>query len=118
MRGRRVILPLLLLLAGCTPWAVKDEHRLKVVAPSTVAVGAVYTFSVEITDGTGQPTKNMNYGWLIDWPQARGISHTGVSFEPQQMAVKGGAGKALLRVYVHDEKGRMTQVDRFEFMVE
>jgi hypothetical protein len=34
------------------------------------------------------------------------------------MTVKGGPGKALLRLYAQDEKGRWTQVDTFDFKVE
>jgi hypothetical protein len=55
---------------------------------------------------------------MIDWPEVRGITHTGISAEPQIMTVKGGPGKALLRLYAQDEKGRWTQVDKFDFKVE
>jgi hypothetical protein len=119
--GRTALLPLLLptfCLAGCYPWAIKGQHQFKVVAPESVAVGAEFTFRVEVTDAAGQPAQRVHYGWLIDWPDVRGISHTGISFEPQQMLVKGGAGKAVLRLYMQDQKGRMTQVDKVEFKVE
>lgn len=108
----------LLCLSGCIPWAVRGQHQLKVVAPASVAPGAVFRFQVEIKDLDGQPLRNIHYGWLIDWPEVRGILHTGISFEPQEMMVKGGAGKAALRLHVHDEKGRTSQVDRFDFRVE
>lgn len=119
-RSRLLQATILLLpaLAGCLPWAVKGEHTLKAVAPATVAVGAVYTFHVEVLDASGRSLPNIHYGWMIDWPEVRGITHTGVSLEPQQMAAKGGAGKAVLRLYVQDERGRMSQVDKVEFKVE
>jgi hypothetical protein len=104
-------------LAGCGSWGVKGQHQLKLEAPATVAVGAVYRFRVQVTDLNGTP-KDACYGWMIDWPEARGILHSGISSEVQEMTVKGGAGKATLRLYLEDEKGRTAQVDRFEFKVE
>ena len=118
---RRLLLPVLLALpalCGCYPWAVKGQHTLKLSAPERVAPGAIYTFQVDVIDASGQTVPHAHYGWMIDWPEVRGITHTGVSTEPQQMAVKGGAGKALLRLYVQDEKGRWTQVDKVDFKVE
>jgi hypothetical protein len=118
---RRLLLPLLLLLpalGGCYPWAVKGQHTLKLTAPETVAPGAIYTFHVDVLDASGQTIPHAHYGWMIDWPEVRGITHTGISAEPQMMTVKGGPGKALLRLYAQDEKGRWTQVDTFDFKVE
>lgn len=111
------VLPLLL-LAGCASWATQGQHTLKAKAPATVAMGAVYTFTVDVVDASGAPLAGAHYGWMIDWPTVRGISHTGVSGEPQQMAVKGGPGTATLRLYLKDEKGRLTQADKLEFKVE
>jgi hypothetical protein len=116
--GRR--LPLLLAfvaLGGCFPWATKGQHTLKLVAPDTVAVGAEFVFHVDVLDAEGKTVERIHYGWMIDWPEVRGISHTGVSGEPQRMLVKGGPGKAVLRLYVQDEKGRMSQVDKIDFTV-
>jgi hypothetical protein len=105
-------------LAGCYPWAIKEEHRLKLSAPASVPRDGFFTFSVEIAGPDGEPAKHLRYGWLIDWPEARGIMHTGVSSEPQTMGVKGGPGKATLRLYVNDAAGHHTQIDRYEFKVE
>lgn len=106
-----------LVLAGCQSWAMKGQHHLKLVAPDSVAMGAEYVFTVEVTDTAGQPAKNITYGWLIDWPEVRGITHTGTSFEPQRMVVKGGAGKAQIRLYMKDEGGHWAQVDKTDFTV-
>jgi hypothetical protein len=106
-----------LVLAGCQAWATKGQHQFKLVAPDTVAAGAEYVFTVEVTDAAGQPARNVTFGWLIDWPTVRGISHTGTSFEPQRMVVKGNPGKAQLRLYMKDESGRTTQVDKVDFTV-
>jgi hypothetical protein len=117
---RSRLLPLLLVpfVGGCYSWAVQGQHQLKIVAPASVAVGAVYEFRVDVTDLHGQPLRNIHYGWMIDWPQVRGIRHDGLSFVPERMPVKGGAGRALLRLYMLDEKGRISQVDQVEFKVE
>lgn len=118
-RARTALLPLLLAaLAGCQAWATKGQHHVKLVAPETVAVGAEYVFTVEVTDASGQPARNVTFGWLIDWPNVRGISHTGTSFEPQRMLVKGGPGKAQIRLYMKDESGHLTQVDKVDFTVQ
>jgi hypothetical protein len=105
-------------LAGCYPWVVKDKHRLSFVAPKTVPQGGVFEFTVEAAGPDGEPVHQLRYGWMIDWPEVRGIRHTGVTFQPQRMEVKGGAGKAVLRLYMRDAAGHTTQTDRYEFTVE
>jgi hypothetical protein len=118
MRLTRLALLTAVFLSGCSAFATKGTNTLKIRAPNRVAVGASYTFQVDVLDEAGQPVPHVHYGWLIDWPEIRGIYHTGASSEPQRMEVKGGAGKALLRVYMKDERGRVTQVDQFEIRVE
>jgi hypothetical protein len=81
-------------------------------------VGGEFVFHVEVPGPDGQPAERTAYDWMIDWPEVRGIPHTGISFEPQRMKVKGGPGQATLRLYVHDEAGRNSQVHRSEFKVD
>jgi hypothetical protein len=104
--------------AGCYSWAQIPQHKLRIDAPSRAKVDEVYTFKVDVTTAEGAVVEQIRYGWLIDWPEAKGMLHTGISSQPQQMKVKGGAGKALLRIYANDATGRRTQIDKFEFQVE
>lgn len=105
-------------LGGCLTWAQTSEHRLKIDAPAKVKVDEVYTFKVDVTTADGQPAKGITYAWMIDWPEVKGMLHNGLSSEPVQMRVKGGPGKALLRIYANDPSGRRVQIDKFEFLVE
>jgi hypothetical protein len=121
MNGRRwavgAILLVTLTAAGCRSWALKGQHQLKITAPATVPRGGEYVFQVEVLGPDGKHAAGLTYAWMIDWPDVRGIPHTGVSLQPQRMAVKGGSGQATLRVYVRDAAGHNSQVDRFEFKV-
>ena len=105
-------------LAGCLPWAQMPQHKLRIDAPAKAKVDEFYTFKVHVTTADGDKVEQVRFGWMIDWPEVKGMLHTGLSSEPQQMKPKGGPGKALLRIYANDATGRRTQVDKFEFQVE
>lgn len=105
-------------LAGCGSWAQLPQHKLRIDAPAKAKVDEYYTFKVHVTTADGKEADGVRFGWMIDWPDVKGMLHTGISSEPQQMKPKGGPGKALLRVYANDATGRRSQVDKFEFQVE
>jgi hypothetical protein len=102
---------------GCNSMARTPQHRLTIDAPATVKQDGLYAFRVHITTADGAPADRVSYMWMIDWPEVKGMLHSGLSSQRQEMMVKGGPGKALLRIYADDATGRRVQVDKFEFQV-
>ena len=118
MTLKRTLLILVAGLAGCVPAAKTAEHKFKIDAPAKVKKEEIYVFKVNILNAAGETVDRVSYTWMIDWPEAKGMLHNGLSGQPQQMKVKGGGGKALLRLYADDSTGRRVQVEKFEFLVE
>ena len=115
---KRTLLILVAGLAGCTASAKTAEHKFKIDAPAKVKKDEIYVFKVTILNAAGETVDRVSYNWMIDWPEVKGMLHSGLSGRLQQMKVKGGGGKALLRVYADDPSGRRVQVEKFEFIVE
>ena len=82
------LLILALLAPGCHTWARQNQHTLKVDLPEHVPQGGLLNFRVDVVAADGQAVPGLTYGWLVDWPEVRGILHTGISMEPQKMEVK------------------------------
>ena len=107
------------LASGCTAFSARvSEYQFKIVAPERVKAGEMLTFTVELTKGAGEQATGATYGWLIDWPDVKGIMHVGRAFEPQQKEAKCSVGTATLRVYAKNAQNRPVQVARQDIQVE
>ena len=113
-----VAVPLACLAVGCgTPWAIHDQYSWKIVAPAKVARAADLPFHVEASSKDGQEARELKFRYVVDWSDIKGSRHTGETFVPQLIRVKGNPGKALLRVYAYDANEALHQVAQHEFEV-
>lgn len=106
-------------LLGCTAFSARDtDYQFKIVAPARAKSGEMYRFTVELTTPGGEPATGATYGWLIDWPDVKGIMHVGRAFEPQEKEAKCSPGTATLRIYAKNASNRPVQVARQDIQVD
>jgi hypothetical protein len=105
--------------SGCTAFSAREsKYKFKIVAPERVKAGEMLTFTVELTTLAGEQATGATYGWLIDWPDVKGIMHVGRAFEPQQKEAKCSVGTATLRVYAKNAQNYPVQMARQDIQVE
>jgi hypothetical protein len=121
--GRSAALPaaavLLLLAAGCYSFSAREgEHRFKLLAPDSVKRGERLTFQVEVTTAGGERAEDVTYGWLLDWPDVKGVMQMGKPFVPTGGEAKCSSGTAVLRIFAKNASKRAVQVLRKDIQIE
>lgn len=104
-------------LAGCRSWAWTSEHKISINAPARVGQKAEFYFTVSATDKDGQPA-HIAYQWSIQWVGVEGSTHKGKSGVTERIRVKGGVGKALLKIYGYDVHENWGEIANQPFDVE
>ena len=109
----------LLALSGCYSFSAREsEHRLRLVAPDAVKRGERLTFHVDVMEADGERARDVTYGWLLDWPDAKGIMQVGKAFLPVSREATCSPGTAVLRIFAKNESKRAVQVLRKDIQVE
>ena len=104
--------------SGCRGRALKDDYAWAArIAKRDVNRGEDLRFRVETRDRSGQPVEGVRYLWSVDWVGLNGARHRGTSFKDELLRVKGGEGRAFLRIYAYDAGGAVTQVLKEPFEV-
>jgi hypothetical protein len=117
MKTLTTALLLAVTLTGCRPWAWTAEHKLSINAPARVSSKGTFYFTVSALDNDGQPA-SFAYQWTIQWVGVEGSKHKGKSGVTEKISVKGGAGKALLKIYGYDPHDNWTEIANHAFDVE
>lgn len=121
--GRRAALPalsiLLFFISGCYSFSAREsEHHLKLIAPDSVKRGERLTFQVEVMTAGGERAEDVTYGWLLDWPDVKGVMQLGRAFEPTSREANCSPGTAVLRIYAKNASKRAVQVLRKDIQIE
>jgi len=103
-------------LAGCKVAATGGDYRWSVKAPAQVVEESRLQFAVEATAKDGTPVLGVPYVWLVDWVGVHGVKHQGHTGEAESIRVKGGSGRAILRVLAMEGAG-MVEVASHSFGV-
>ena len=115
---RTLAIAALLILAGCSSWARKDDYTWAVQMPrKSLNRGEPLQFRVETRDKAGNPAPDVKFYWSVDWVGLAGSRHKGRSYESLDLRSKGGVGEAYLRVYAYDVDGNIVQVHKEPFQV-
>jgi hypothetical protein len=104
-------------LTGCRSWASTSEQKLSINAPDRVSIKGTFYFTVSGVGNDGQPS-SFAYQWTIQWVGVEGSKHKGKSGVTEKISVKGGAGKALLKIYGYDPHDNWTEIANHAFDVE
>jgi hypothetical protein len=88
------------LMAGCKHAAPAAGYQWSIKAPAQVTLGSKskLTFVVETRTPDGQMAVDVPYRWVVEWVGVHGVEHQGYSGKEQEISVKGGPGKASIRV--------------------
>jgi len=118
---RRMLLGLaaVALTAGCKTAAPAANYQWSVKAPSQVTLGSKskLKFVVETRTPDGQGVADIPYLWVVEWVGLHGMEHQGYSSREEDITVKGGPGKATVRVLASHGEDKMVEVARAEFEV-
>lgn len=109
----------LALLAGCKTAAPAGEYQWSVKSPSQVTLGkgSRLKFTVETRAHDGQAVADVPFLWVVEWVGVHGVEHQGYSSREEDIAVKGGPGKATLRILASHGDDKRVEVARAEFTV-
>ena len=123
MNGTRLLVTTLILagsLCGCTNFSAREaDHRFKLNAPDRIQHGDLLTFSVEMTTVSGeQVSEETTYGWILDWPDVKGMMRMGRAYEELHQEARCSPGTAVLRIYAKNPSNRIVQVLRKEIQVD
>ncbi len=118
---RRTLLGLaaVALMAGCKTAAPAANYQWSVKAPSQVALGSKsrLKFVVETRTPNGQGVADVPYRWVVEWVGVHGVEHQGYSAREEDITVKGGPGKASVRILASQGGDKKVEVARAEFDV-
>ncbi len=118
---RRMLLGLaaVALTAGCKTAAPAANYQWTVKAPSQVALASKsrLKFVVETRTPDGQGVADVPYLWVVEWVGLHGMEHQGYSSREEDITVKGGPGKAILRILASHGEDRKVEVARAEVEV-
>jgi hypothetical protein len=107
-------------MAGCkTPAAPAANYQWSVKAPSQVTLGSKskLRFVVETRTPDGQVAAEVPYRWVVEWVGLHGSEHQGYSSREEEITVKGGPGKASLRILASQGEDRKVEVAHAQFDV-
>jgi len=107
----------LMALVGCKNWAEVNLQTLSVNAPARVSRNGEFYFTLLAKDKEGHPVK-VAFQWSIEWVGLEGSTHKGKSGESEKIRVKGGAGKATLRILGYDAQDNWGEIAKHVFEVE
>ena len=121
--GRRAALSaaalVLPFISGCYSFSAREsDHRLRLIAPDSVKRGELLTFQVEVMTAGGERAEDITYGWLLDWPDVKGVMQLGRAFEPTNRQANCSPGTAVLRIYAKNASKRAVQVLRKDIQIE
>ena len=107
------------LMAGCKAAAPAANYQWSVKAPSQVALASKskLRFTVETRTPDGQVVAEVPYRWVVEWVGLHGSEHQGYSGREQDITVKGGPGKASVRILGSQGEDKKVEVARAEFDV-
>jgi hypothetical protein len=114
-----VALGMLGLLAGCKTAAPAAGYQWSVKAPSQVTLGSgsKLRFVVETRTPEGNVVADVPYLWVVEWVGVHGAHHQGYSSREEDISVKGGPGKASLRILASHGDDKKVEVARCEIIV-
>jgi hypothetical protein len=112
-------LAIVVVLAGCKSAAPAANYQWSVKAPSQVTLGSKskLRFTVETRTPDGQVAAEVPYLWVVEWVGVHGSQHQGYSGREQDITVKGGPGKASVRILAAHGEDKHVEVARAEFDV-
>jgi hypothetical protein len=107
------------LMASCKSAAPAANYQWSVQAPSQVTLGSKsrLKFLVETKTMDGQMAADVPYLWVVEWVGVHGVEHQGYSGREQDITVKGGPGKASVRILAAHGEDKHVEVARAEFDV-
>lgn len=118
LAARAVLLLLMVApVAGCRPWASLAENKLSIAAPARVDRKGEFSFTVHATDRYGDPDA-VAFHWVVAWVGVNGSVYNGSSGVTEKIQVKGGTGKAMLKILGYDTHQKWGEIANHVFDVE
>lgn len=116
---KKLLLASLLLasLTGCRSWVSLAENKITINAPTRIDRKGEFYFTLNATDKYGDPDAVV-YQWAVAWVGVEGSVHKGKSGVTEKIRVKGGTGKALLKILGWDTHEKWTEIASHAFDVE
>jgi hypothetical protein len=109
---------LVLLAPSCKTWVKIPEHKVTIVADSTIKRGADFSFCVTLTDTAGQQVYAATYIYKISWVGVEGSTHKAKTGIYEKIRVKGAVGTATLHILGYDAQDEYGEVAKHTFQVE